>query len=157
MVMFFVLGFVLLTAIVVIGGLFVLMKKEAEKGPDKDAVLITDISELKRQISTEEKKPSGVPGDELSEAKAKLAALEQGASAAEPPPAAPGEIRFSKIITDDVQSSASLMGGDQALEQRVRDLEAEIQAISEKAVRQAEEAVRVIEALSQENDALKAG
>ncbi len=160
MVMFFVLGFVLLTAIVVIGGLFVLMKKEAEKGPDKDAVLITDISELKRQISPDEKKPAGAPADELSEAKAKLAALEQSAPVAGPPPAVPGEIKFSKIITDDELglSPASAAGSDQQiLEQRVRDLEAEIQAISEKAVRQAEEAVRVIEALSQENDALKAG
>jgi len=66
--MFLILGVVLLAAIAVIGGLFFLMKQEAEKAPDKDAVLITDISELKRELTADEKKtaPSSVPGDELS-------------------------------------------------------------------------------------------
>jgi chromosome segregation ATPase len=146
MIMFLILGVVLISAIAVIGGLVFLMKKESEKGPDKAVVPITDISELKRQMTTEAR-PSAA-GDELSEAKAKLAALEKD-KPVEPAPAL-GEIKFSRILTDEPQPAA-----DAATAERVRELEAEVQAISEKAIRQAEDAVKVIEALTRENEALK--
>jgi len=158
MVMFLVLGMVLISAVAVIGGLFFLMKKETAKDPDKDAVLITDISELKSQISPEEISVTSGPVDELSEAKAKLASLEQASTAgptilSEPSPA--GESKFPRIIGND--PSVAVSESDSSLQTRVRELEEAVQAVSAKAIRQAEEAVALIENLMRENEALKAG
>jgi hypothetical protein len=160
MVMFVVLGVVLVLAIGVIGGLFFLMKKEAEKEPDNAAVPIKDIAELRKQITVNEKPivSAGLAADELSEAKAKLAALEQDTPAVDAPPA--GEIKFSKILVDDEFPASPAVVAPQAspqLEERVRELELEVEAITQKAIRQAEDAVKLIETLTQENEALKAG
>ena len=171
--MFVVMAIVIVLTLGVMGTLFYFMKKEAEKGGDGQAVLITDISELKQKADEKlaEAPSESVSGseDELSEAKAKLVALEREQSVApstEPTELSDGftpesverketnEIKFSKIIGEETFSGSS--DEEFRLRQKIAELEAQLKLISDKAVRQAEESVKVIEALLKENEEIKA-
>ncbi|GEM_PF-3780127 len=175
MVMFLVMGLVIIVALGVVGCLFYFMQIEAEKKEDGQAVLITDISELKGQAKANGKEvrtiKSGLlsqPNDDLSEVKTKLAALERDKNVLQEPspsssvPAskpidqlASGEIKFSNIVDVD-KPSQNVSVEESRLQEKVKELELQLKLIGEKAVHQAEEAVKVIETLIKENEELKA-
>lgn len=168
MVMFLIMGLVIVVALLVIGLLFYFMNKESQKNSDGQAVPIMDVSELKG-LSPDDSKDEGFfsaaksqlpmsSQEELNDAKSKLAALEKGE-----------HVRFNKSGSDfslnqDVsdstypktdQSQDSTLASNSQHSQRIKELESQITLISQKAIEQAEEAVKVIEALMKENSQLK--
>lgn len=162
MMMFWVMGIVILTALGVIGGLFYFMNKESEKAAKGEAVPILDISELKgltpdhsktdnkgffsdaiRQLESEHSQ------DELAQAKMKLADLEREKIDPQNPK--------GPVVSIPEGQSAQTMdpfpGGP--MMERITELESQIAMITQKSIEQAQEAVKVIESLMKENAQLK--
>ncbi|MBP6343143.1 MAG: hypothetical protein KA403_04355 [Candidatus Omnitrophica bacterium] len=165
MVMFWVLGGVTLLALIVVVSLF--LGKETDRAANGEAVPITDVSEIKG-LSTEAsidstgysdefpgRSRSGSP-DELASAKSKLAELEAGHAG----PQLSVINSFAKsdysgsLIEPPVSGVASNSTEARLLE-KVKELESQVTMISQKAIEQAEEAVRVIEELMRENTQIK--
>ncbi len=171
MMMFWVMGFVIVLAVVVVVGLFYFMNKESGKAASGEAVPIMDISELKgltpdqskpessKYLSASAPEAQGQSQDELSQAKSKLAELEGkhlnvqvpdetifGPQDYAQPVSSPGDVHTLKSA--DAVSSGPLA-------ERIADLESQITMITQKSIEQAEESVKVIESLMKENAQLK--
>lgn len=162
MMMFWVMGIVILTALGVISGLLYFMNKESEKAAKGEAVPILDISELKDltldRSKTENKRFVSDPSrkvepeqssDELTQAKLKLADLESEKI----DPLGPMGSFASAAEDQTAQSKDPSPSGQMA--ERVSELESQIAMITQKTIEQAQEAVKVIEALMMENTQLK--
>lgn len=173
MVMFLIMGFVILVSLIVIGGLFYFMRKESQRSANGEAVPITDVAELKglspddskdEQAGFSSHAESQLPvnsDDELDHMKSKLAELEGGT------PARREEFNYDSNLNLNVQGSTVPLSKenpsqnvsgkffDNPFAERVSELESQVAMISQKAVEQAQEAVKVIEALMKENAQLR--
>lgn len=173
MMMFLLMGFVVLVSLIVIGGLFYFMRKESQRSANGEAVPIMDVAELKGLAPDDSKDEesgsfsqakSQLPADsndELTHIKLKLAKLEGGSSARlEESYLEPGlnlNVQDStlSLSADNQSQGVSRKPFDSQLADRVSELESQVAMISQKAVEQAQEAVKVIEALMKENAQLK--
>lgn len=162
MVMFLIMGFVILVSLIVIGGLFYFINRDNSAPATPQVVPITDVSELKgitseKNIEEQKSFSSGMDqpdldhrSDDLDAVKSKLARLEKG-------------FDHTEIVKEnndsDFKDSAKLSqpasGSNDSDNDRVRELESQIALISQKAIEQAEEAVKAIEHLLRENAQLR--
>lgn len=159
MVMFLVMGLVIIVAMSVIVGLFYFINSENEKKTSSQAIPIVDVSELKELASQPLKNNDRSAfltqtdfsnhEDELLAAKSKLSRLEkdivQKKETAD---------SFGGLQENLVKSSESGIVQDNSFN-KIAELEARLAMITQKAVEQAEDAVKVIERLMQENEQLK--
>lgn len=160
MIMYWVLGAVTFISLIVAIPLLISLKKESDRAANGEAVPITDVSELKGMAPESKTDHAGYPAtaseqisqsfsDELTNAKSKLAELEGGQiSQSKPLYDSPGKYEYT-------DPSAAANQPNAKLHEKIQELESQIAMISQKAIEQAEEAVRVIEELMKENTQLK--
>ncbi|MBF0571912.1 MAG: hypothetical protein HQL12_08605 [Candidatus Omnitrophica bacterium] len=145
MVLFIVLGVVVVISFVILGVLFFLLRKEAQKEQSK-AVPVTDLAQLKKELSSQL--------FEINENKV----LDNGTEVI--------PVFQPKVSIDSISSisQSSLQGQsqdkqpsleDDAYKKRAHELEDELRAISQKADGQSDEAKQLIESLTKENESLK--
>lgn len=133
MILFIILGAVVSLTFVVLGVLFFMLNKEGHKRENENAVPVTDLEELKRELST------------------KL--FEQ--NDAQPVDKNPEIIPiFTPRLTLPTQETQTIPE-EKAYEKRAQDLEDELLTISKKAEGQSDEARKLIETLTIENESLK--
>jgi len=132
MALFIILGAVVIIAVVVLGFLFYLLSKEGQR-EEASAVPVTDLSEINKELSNQlfEQNNSKVieKDDEI--------------------------IPVFQLKVNKPLEKAQSNQEDEAYKKRAQHLEDELLAISKKADGQSDEAKRLIETLSEENDALK--
>ena len=134
MVLFIILGVIILVTLGVLGFLFYMLSKEGEKKENEKAVPLTDLAQLKKELS------SGMidlPKAQPSENETETIPLFE-----EPKVSLP---------TQDVVSLAE----DDEYKKRAQELEDELAEISQRAERQLDGAKHLIETLTEENEALK--
>jgi len=136
MILFIILGVVVFITFIVLGVLFFMLSREAQKKEEeKKAVPLTDLNQLKKDLSMGLLEPQ----------KPKAPRLE-----AEIIP--PFEPKVS-LPTQAVQVPIPVE--DDVYKKRAKELEEELRTITLKAEGQSDEAKRLIETLTQENEALK--
>jgi len=134
MVLFIILGVIVLVTLGVLGFLFYMLSKEGQKKEDAKAVPVTDLAQLKKELS-----PGlhDLPKSQTLEYEAQIIP--------------PFEPKVS-LPTQDVIAATE----DNEYKKHAQELEEELEAISQKAERQLDGAKHLIETLSQENESLKA-
>lgn len=160
--MFLIMGLVILVTLVVIVGLFYFNNKEGDSSASAQVVPIVDVTEFKKMVSDEQKNieadtsfapDESLPqrsADELDDAKVRLAKLEQNII---PKAVLSNEVSSNTAFVQE-QGRAFLTEESRGND-KVRELEAQVAMISQKAIEQAEEAVKAIEHLMKENAQLK--
>jgi len=144
MVLFIILGVVVLMTFGVLGVLFFMLGKEGQRKEEERAVPVTDMAQLKKELS-----------NQLFEPNEKV--VEQGSEIIpvfQPKVGLPTQ--ESKIFEDvkvSIEAKPSLE--DEAYKRRAQQLEDELLAISKKADGQSDEARQLIENLTKENESLK--
>lgn len=146
MVLFIILGVIVFITFVVLGVLFYMLSKEGEKNDNDKAVPVTDLDQLRNEISSHlfeqsdsrvvEKGSETIPVFETKPLKDPIPSISQGS-----------------LYTLGAEKQPSLE--DDAYKKRAEKLEDELLAISKKADGQSDEARKMIETLTRENEELK--
>ncbi|MBF0504960.1 MAG: hypothetical protein HQL14_07655 [Candidatus Omnitrophica bacterium] len=133
MILLIILGVVVLITVVVLSFLFVMLNKEGQKAQEEKAVPLTDLTQLKRELSSgflEPQIPKTVTESDVIPA-------------------------FVPKVTLPTQP-VKYVAGDDIYKKRAQELEDELRGISTKAEVQSQEAKQMIASLSEENESLKA-
>jgi len=133
MVLFIILGVVVLITFSVLGVLFYMLNKEGQKKEEEKAVPVTDMEQLKKDLSTQLFEPSD--GKVVEKDSEIIPVFQPKVS----------------LPTQEAQPSIE----DEAYKKRAQTLEDELLAISKKAAGQSDEARQLIETLTKENESLK--
>src|SRR5262249_32107182 len=133
MVMFILLGVIVAAALVVVGVLFFMLSKEGQKREEEKAVPITDIKELKKDLSSSMFEQKDVTKN------------------APPPEVVPV---YTPKVSLPLQEALAPTEDDK-YKKRAAELEDELRTINLKAEGQSSEAKFLISALTKENEALK--
>jgi len=134
MILFIILGVVVFLTFGVLGVLFFMLNKEGNKKDKEKVVPVTDLEELKRELSN-----------------SKLFEQEDIKADSPSPEIIPV---FTPTVTLPVQETQTLAEG-QTYDKRSRELEDELLTISKKADSQSDEALKMVETLTKENEFLK--
>jgi chromosome segregation ATPase len=133
MILFIILGVVVLITFIVLGVLFFMLNKEGQKREHEKAVPVTDLEELKRELSSKLFEQDEVKGP--------------GKGPEIIPP-------FTPKVALPLQESQPA-SEDATYNKRAQELEDELLSISKKADGQSDEARQMIETLTKENESLK--
>jgi len=133
MVLFIILGVVVLLTFVVLGVLFFMLNKEGQKKQEAKAVPVTDLEQLKKELSSTLFEPNEV----------KIIGEDPGTVTS-----------FTPKLTLPVQPVQNILD-DESYKKRALELKDDLLAISEKADGQSDEARQLIETLTKENESLK--
>jgi chromosome segregation ATPase len=134
MVLFIILGVIVLITFVVLGFLFYMLSKEGKKEEEK-AVPVTDLDQLKKELSS---------GPALLKPQTNKTEDDPGIIPA-----------FVPKVTMPTQPAVTPLENEN-YKQRAQELENELKIISQKADGQSDEAKKMIESLTQENESLRA-
>jgi hypothetical protein len=131
LVLFIILGVVVLITIVVLGVLFFMLGKEGQKKEEEKIVPLTDLEQLKKELSSGLLEPQKPAVDDTG-----IVPL------------------YESKVSLPMQEVRSPLE-DETYKKRAKELEDELWAISHKATTQSDEAKQLIETLTKENEALK--
>jgi chromosome segregation ATPase len=133
MILFIILGAVVLLTFAVLGVLFFMLNKEGQKRENEKVVPITDLEQLKKELSSKLFEQDDI---KITEEAPEIVA------------------EFTPKVSLPTQET-QVFAGDEAYKKRARALEDELQSISKKADGQSDEARQLIESLTEENESLK--
>jgi len=137
MTLFIILGIVVLLTLALLGFLFFMLAKEGQKKEEEQAVPVRDLEQLKQELTSHLFEQNEL---KVIEKDSEIIPVFQPKVGL---PTQPSNVSPTPSPEDD------------AYKKRARQLEDELLSISHKAIGQSEEARRMVEALTEENESLK--